>query len=156
MASTTQKSAIPSSSLASKFQRLNGSRAIARVLRWNTTWALAECPFCEQPHEHSISFFPSADESLRQPMSNSPDTFRGLEPATMWFFVAPCHTAGYAYRLVFPFEKHDACFETVVFRKYGLNALPESSRLDHRISVTDRSETIGVKDHAIPSGNERQ
>ncbi|KAK1479158.1 ankyrin repeat protein [Colletotrichum tamarilloi] len=96
----------------------------------------------------------------------------------MWFFVAPCHTAGYAYRLVFPFEKHDAvrwlsweiktstsekneeshfqCFETVGFRKFGLNAPPESSRLDHRISVTDRFENISVKDHAIPSGNERQ
>ncbi|KAK1479558.1 hypothetical protein CCUS01_04687 [Colletotrichum cuscutae] len=96
----------------------------------------------------------------------------------MWFFVAPCHTAGYAYRLVFPVEKNNAvrwlsweiktstseknegshfqCFETVGFRKSGLNALPESSRLDHRISVTDRFENISVKDHAIPSENERQ
>ncbi|KAG7039473.1 ankyrin repeat protein [Colletotrichum scovillei] len=96
----------------------------------------------------------------------------------MWFFIAPCHTAGYAYRLIFPFEKHDAvrrlsweiktstseknedsyfqCFETVGFRKSGLKALPESSRLGHRISVTDRFENFSVKDHAILSGNERQ
>lgn len=79
---------------------------------------------------------------------------------------------------MFPFEKHDAvrrlsweiktstsgknddshfeCFETTGFRKLELNALPESSRFDHRISVTDRFENISIKDHAILLGNEKQ
>ncbi|KAK1724842.1 uncharacterized protein BDZ83DRAFT_778172 [Colletotrichum acutatum] len=176
MASTTQDSTIPSSSLASKFQRLNGSRAIARVLRWDTARALAECPLCEQPHEHPISFFPSGDERELQRRSNSPYTFRGLEPAAMWFFVAPCHTAGYTYRLIFPFEKHDAVerlsweirtstseknedsqfeyFITVGFRKSELNALPQPNHLNHRSSPRDHFENISIKDHAFPSGND--
>ncbi|OHF04144.1 ankyrin repeat protein [Colletotrichum orchidophilum] len=175
---SVEHSAFPSSASTSKLQRWNGSRAIARVLRWDTTWALVECPFCEQPHRHAISFFPNGEENLRQPKSNSPYTFHGLDSDTRWFVVAPCHHAGYTYKLVFPFEKHDAvktlsweirtsasqgtddshfqCFETVGFRKPEVNPLLQPDQASQRDSLTDHFENISIKDQARTFADEKR
>ncbi|KXH63103.1 hypothetical protein CSAL01_11070 [Colletotrichum salicis] len=96
----------------------------------------------------------------------------------MWFFIAPCITAGYTYRLVFPFEKYDAvrklswnirtsqsektddshfeCFETVGFQGSEVNSLPQPSRSSQSNSLVDHFESSSIEDHAVFFENERQ